>query len=107
MAFDYSSARSTAASLIDYWGQTGAIRRGATNYPAKFARITAKQEDQDGELVQRNTDVVLLSALNLAVVPKNFDLLVFADGSIRRIDSATPFSPAGVTVYYELTLEGA
>jgi hypothetical protein len=107
VAYNYLASRATATSLLEYFGQVGSIRRGGTDYPATFAQITAKQEDQQGQIVQRNVEVVLLSATDLAITPKTFDLLVYADGGIRRIDSAVPFAPAGVTVYYELTLEGA
>lgn len=107
MAHDFLASRAKATALIAKVGQVGSIRRSGTDYPATFAQILGKQEDIAGENIQVNTETVLLSATGLAITPKNFDILVFANGAERRIDSAVPFSPSGVPVYYELKLEGA
>jgi hypothetical protein len=111
MAHNYAQDQETADALLKEFGQRGAIRRDSIIHLATFAVMGSVQESRDGGLVQVEQMNVLLSILDpdskqLAIVPDNFDYLVLADGTERRIKSVNPFGPGGVTVYYELIVEG-
>jgi hypothetical protein len=122
--FDYSGLTKTAQTLIDRFGQDGALRRQvsdndpfnptlvSTDYPCTFAVLDYAKKDVDGTLIRQTDQQIYLSTAGLSVTPETTDQLVVggtwsgsppaSNGTPLTVINVKPLSPSGAVVYYEL-----
>ena len=113
MAFDYVTARATAARLIANFGQAAAIRRvtntgdpySPTQTPADTA-VTCVVTDyahreRDGTSVQARDRKVYVSAEGLAITPTPGDKFVLG-AMVYDIVHVGPLEPGGTVILFEL-----
>jgi hypothetical protein len=111
--FNYAGVTLTAQTLIDRFGQTGALRRQVsdgdpfnpvltpTDYPCTFAVLQYAKKDINGTLILETDQMVYLSTAGLSVTPETTDQLIVG-GAPLTVVNVTPLAPAGTVVYYEL-----
>lgn len=111
--FDYSGVTKTAQTLIDRFGQSGALRRMVSDgdpfnptltpvdYACTFAVLDYAKRDIDGTLIRQTDQQIYLSTQGLTVSPDVTDKVVVG-GSPMTIINVAPIAPSGAVVYYEL-----
>lgn len=111
--FNYSGLTKTAQTLIDRFGQTGALRRQVsdndpfnptittTDYPCTLAVLQYAKKDIDGTLIRQTDQQIYLSTQGLTVSPDVTDKVVVG-GAPMTIVNVAPVAPSGAVVYYEL-----
>lgn len=113
----YAEMTAVADSLIEEFGQLGAIRRSAAptgpgydptpgadvDHPARFAIMDYASSQIDGTRVLATDKKALLAVGSLTITPALEDKVVEADGTVYRIiPPLKPLSPAGTVVMYEI-----
>ncbi len=113
----YAEMAAVADSLIEEFGQLGAIRRTVSptgpdydpapgpevDYPAQFAVMDYMATEIDGTRVLASDKKALLAVGTLTITPGLNDKLVEADGTVYRIvPPLKQLNPAGTPVMYEL-----
>lgn len=110
MSIDYTRQRAVADRQIRKWGQQAKLKRGDELRDCWALEVQLSAHERRA-LKNPTNRVFLVSAVDLAVPPDSKqDALVWDENGTTKVfrqdAPVSPLQPGGVTIYYELQVQG-
>lgn len=110
MSMDYQRQRHVADRQIRRWGQPAKLLRDGATRDCYALEVQLSASERRA-LKNPTNRVFLITAVGLDVPPTREDALVWTqdgvDRTLRQDAPVSPLDPGGVTIYYELQVQGA